>query len=60
MKKTFFFLSFLFAVAGMADDASVSDVSCRQLWPWSGDVEISFTVSGKATPVSFVAQYDGV
>ena len=60
MKKTFFLLSFLFAVAGMADDASVSDVSCRQLWPWSGDVEITFTVSGKATPVSFVAQYDGV
>jgi len=60
MKRTVFLLSFIFAFAAVADEASVSDISYRQLWPWSGDVEISFTVSGKRTPVSLVAQYDGV
>jgi len=60
MKRTVFLLAFIFAFAAVADEASVSDVSYRQLWPWSGDVEISFTVSGKRTPVSLVARYDGV
>ena len=64
MKRLIFlFLSVLVSISGFAEEASVAsvtDVSCRQMWPWSGDVEITFTVSGKATPVSFVAQYDGV
>ena len=47
------------SLAGFAGEASVSDVEIRQLWPWSGDVDIAFTVSGENTAVKFTAQYDG-
>ena len=60
MKRAVFVIAFLSVFAATAEETSVADVSWRQMWPWSGDVEISFTVSGKATPVKFVAQYDGV
>lgn len=61
MKKATILATLVFAAgASIAEEASISDVSWRQLWPWSGDVEISFTVSGANTPVTFVAQYDGV
>ena len=46
--------------AAFADAATISDVTVRQLWPWSGDVDIGFTVSGANTAVKFTAQYDGV
>ena len=46
--------------AAFADAATISDVTVRQLWPWSGDVDIGFTVSGTNTAVKFTAQYDGV
>lgn len=46
--------------AAFADAATISDVTVRQLWPWSGDVDIGFTVSGTNTAVKFMAQYDGV
>jgi len=41
--------------------AAIENVSVRQLWPWSGDVDIAFTVTGSEnTAVKFTAQYDGV
>lgn len=46
-----------------ADEAAttIENVEVRQLWPWSGDVDIAFTVTGsKNTAVKFTAQYDGV
>ena len=50
----------ILACAAFADAATISDVTVRQLWPWSGDVDIGFTVSGASTAVKFTAQYDGV
>ena len=44
-----------------AEDAGIENVIIRQLWPWSGDVDIAFTVTGtKNTAVKFTAQYEGV
>ena len=54
------FAASILACAASADTATISDVTVRQLWPWSGDVDIGFTVSGTNTAVKFVAQYDGV
>ena len=50
----------ILAGTAFADAATISDVTVRQLWPWSGDVDIGFTVSGANTAVKFTAQYDGV
>ena len=44
----------------LAEVATVSDVEVRQLWPWSGDIDIGFTVEGGNTAVKLTAQYDGV
>ena len=61
MKHVFILVfGFLFSAAVCADGVSVSDVKVRQLWPWSGDVDIGFTVEGGNTAVKFTAQYDGV
>ena len=48
------------SLAGFAGEVSVSDVEVRQLWPWSGDIDIGFTVEGGNTAVKFTAEYDGV
>ena len=48
------------SIAGFAGEVSVSDVEIRQLWPWSGDIDIGFTVEGGNTAVKFTAEYDGV
>ncbi len=54
------FAAVILACSAFADAATISDVTVRQLWPWSGDVDIGFTVSGANTAVKFIAQYDGV
>ena len=54
------FAAVILACAAFADAATISDVTVRQLWPWSGDVDIGFTVSGANTAVKFTAQYDGM
>ena len=48
------------SLAGFAGEVSVSDVEVRQLWPWSGDIDIGFTVEGGNTAVKFTAEYEGV
>ena len=61
MKRFAFSVSLLaVAIAAVAAEPSISDVSVCQLWPWSGDVDIAFTVSGTNTDVTITAQYDGV
>ena len=50
--------AFLFSFA-YAAEVTVSDVVIKQLWPWSSDVDISFTVEGGNTAVKFTAQYAG-
>ena len=48
-------------LAAAVSPAAIENVSVRQLWPWSGDVDIAFTVTGsESTAVKFTAQYDGV
>ena len=51
---------FLSAVVAFAE-TTVSDVSVHQLWPWSEEVDIAYTVSGDGAdlPLKFTAQYDG-
>ena len=48
--------------AAFADNVTptIENVEVRQLWPWSGDVDIAFTIKGASTGVKFVAKYDGV
>ena len=61
MKHAFIFaFGFLLSFAVCAEGVSVSDVEVRQLWPWSGDIDIGFTITGGNTAVKFTAQYDGV
>ena len=51
----------LAAFAETETSATIENVVVRQLWPWSGDVDIAFTVTGtKSTAVKFTAQYDGI
>ena len=48
-------------LATVVAQAAIENVTVRQLWPWSGDVDIAFTVTGSEnTAVKFTAQYDGV
>lgn len=47
-------------VAVSAAAATVESVSVRQLWPWSAETEIRFSVSGLEQPVKVVAEaFDG-
>ena len=46
------------AVSAMAE-ATVSDVTARQNWPWSGDVDIAFTLGGEKSDVTVSATWDG-
>ena len=58
MKNAVLLVSILATVVAQA---AIENVSVRQLWPWSGDVDIAFTVTGSEnTAVKFTAQYDGV
>ena len=59
MKKPFASLAFA-ALAASAFAAQVDRVLVRQMWPWSSDVRVEYTVSGTAAPaaVSF-AFFDG-
>ena len=59
MKKPFASLAFA-ALAASAFAAQVDRVLVRQMWPWSSEVRVEYTVSGTATPaaVSF-AFFDG-
>lgn len=50
----------LAAFAETETSATIENVVVRQLWPWSGDVDIAFTVKGASTGVKLVAKYDGV
>lgn len=50
----------LLILAGEAFAAStVSDVVARQRWPWSGKVDIDYTLSGDKADVDFYAVWDG-
>lgn len=61
MKHVFIFaFGLVFSSVVCAEGVSVSDVEVRQLWPWSGDIDIGFTITGGNTAVKFTAQYDGV
>ena len=46
------------AVSAMAE-TTVSDVTVRQNWPWSGDVDIAFTLGGEKSDVTVSATWDG-
>lgn len=62
MKNALIAIAFLASASAALAETSISDISIRQLWPWSGDVDIAFTVEGDDAdaPVKFTAQYDGV
>lgn len=58
-------MSFLFgsmaavAMLSATAETTVSDVTARQNWPWSGDVDIAFTLGGDKSDVSVSATWDG-
>ena len=58
-------MSFLFgsmvavAAASAMAETTVSDVTVRQNWPWSGDVDIAFTLGGEKSDVTVSATWDG-
>ena len=48
------------AFATMAQAAKVDDVKVRQLWPWSTDIKVEYTLSGVTAPVDIsITAYDG-
>ena len=47
------------AAASAMAETTVSDVTVRQNWPWSGDVDIAFTLGGDKSDVSVSATWDG-
>ena len=59
-KKIFAIAAAAISSAVCAVEPSITDVTARQLWPWSTDVDIAFTLSGTNSSVKFTAQYDGV
>ena len=61
MKHIILFASVVLSAVTVFAEATIENVVVRQLWPWSGDVDIAFTVTGTTnTAVKFTAQYDGV
>ena len=61
MKHVILFASVVLSAVTVFAEATIENVVVRQLWPWSGDVDIAFTVTGTTnTAVKFTAQYDGV
>lgn len=59
MKHVILFASVVLSAVTVFAEATIKNVEVRQLWPWSGDVEIAFTVSGEDTGVKFTAEYEG-
>ncbi|MDE3275305.1 MAG: SUMF1/EgtB/PvdO family nonheme iron enzyme [Verrucomicrobiota bacterium] len=51
--------AFLLFVGEAFAASAVSDVIARQRWPWSGKVDIDYTVTGDTTDVDFTATWDG-
>ena len=47
------------AVSGAFAAATVSDIAVRQRWPWSGKVDIDYTLTGEKGDVTFYATWDG-
>ena len=60
MKQIILFAGIVLSAVTVFAESTIKDVEVRQLWPWSGDVDIGFTVDGGSTAVKFTAQYDGV
>ena len=59
MKKLFSLIG-LFVVLGASADIVIDNVSVRQLWPWSTDIKVTYTVSGAMSPVNIsVTPYNG-
>ena len=59
MKKPFASLAFA-ALAASAFAAQVDRVLVRQMWPWSSEVRVEYTVSGTAAPAAVTfAFFDG-
>ena len=51
------------SLTGFVSAATVEDVSVRQMWPWSNEIKVSYTLSGASAekPVDIrVKFYDGV
>lgn len=59
MKKSIALMSMVLCLSAFGDEAGITNVVVRQRWPWSGKVDIDFTVTGAPTYVKFVAQHDG-
>ena len=54
------FAALILACAAFADGVSITNVFVRQRWPWSGVVDIDFTVKGGNTGVKFLARCEGM
>jgi len=54
------FAALVLACAAFADGVSITNVFVRQRWPWSGVVDIDFTVKGGNTGVKFLARCEGM
>ena len=54
------FAAVILACAAFADAATITNVIVRQRWPWSGVVDIDFTVMGGSTGVKFLARCEGM
>ena len=52
MKKTVFALSVLCLAAAAFGEATITDVSLRQRWPWGREVDVYFTVRGATEPIA--------
>lgn len=52
MKKTVFTLSVLCLAAAAFGEATITDVSLRQRWPWGREVDVYFTVRGATEPIA--------
>lgn len=52
MKKTAFALFVLSLAAVAFGEATVTDVSLRQRWPWGREVDVYFTVRGATEPIA--------
>lgn len=52
MKKTVFTLSVLCLAAAVFGEATITDVSLRQRWPWGREVDVYFTVRGATEPIA--------
>ena len=54
------FAALILACAAFADGVTITNVFARQRWPWSGVVDIDFTVKGGNTGVKFLARCEGM